>query len=81
MNGVRCVKCRHSMKKVSGVNRMFLGRYVISDTTLFVCEKCGEEFIEDKEYERIRKKIEEIESRMKIAAVHEVLAKTKFLVL
>lgn len=75
------VKCRHSMKKVSGVNRMFLGRYVISDTTLFVCEKCGEEFIEDKEYERIRKKIEEIESRMEIPAVHEVLVKTKFLVL
>lgn len=69
------------MKKISNVNRMFLDKYVISDTNMFVCQTCGEEFMEAKEYERIRKKIEAIESNIKIPAVQEVIARAKFLVL
>jgi len=81
MAAQKCTNCRHVMKKVSGVNRMFLGRYIISDTELYVCPKCGEEYIDAEEYERIRKKIEDIESKISIPAVHEVIAKIRFLVL
>ena len=77
----KCVNCKHVMKKVSNVNKMFLNRYIISDATVFVCQTCGEEYIDAKEYERIRKKIDTIETKTKIPAVHEVMARTKFLVL
>ena len=80
--GVRkCANCRHAMKKVSNVNKIFLDKYIVSDTTMYICEICGEEYIDAKEYERIRKKIEEIESRARIPAVCEVMARTRFLVL
>lgn len=69
------------MKKVKDVNKIFMDKYIISDTTMYVCGKCGEEYIEDKEYERIRKKIASIESKAKIPAVHQVLAKVRFLIL
>lgn len=81
MNVPKCSNCKQSMKKVSNVNRMFLNRYVISDATMFVCPVCGEEFMAAVEYERIRKKIDAIESKMVIPAVQEVIAKAKFLVL
>jgi hypothetical protein len=48
---------------------------------MYVCESCGEEYLDAKEYERIRKKVEAIESRARIPAVQEVMAKAKFLVL
>jgi YgiT-type zinc finger domain-containing protein len=69
------------MKKYSKVNKIFKGKYILSDVTMYVCEKCGEEYISDEEYERIRKKIEEIESKSRIPAVHEVIAKARFIVL
>lgn len=81
MNAPKCVNCKHAMKKFSDVNRMFLGKYIVSDATLYVCQKCGEEYIDAKEYERVRKKIGAIEAKSRIPAVHEVMAKTKFLVL
>ncbi|HLC69328.1 MAG TPA: YgiT-type zinc finger protein [Candidatus Bilamarchaeaceae archaeon] len=77
----KCVNCKHAMKKVSNVNKMFLNRYIISDATVYVCQTCGEEYLEAKEYERIRKKIDAIEIKADIPAVHQVMARTKFLVL
>ena len=76
-----CVNCKHAMKKVSNVNKMFLNRYIISDATVYVCPTCGEEYLDAKEYERIRKKIDAIEAKVGIPAVHQVMARTKFLVL
>ncbi|MBI5047315.1 YgiT-type zinc finger protein [Candidatus Micrarchaeota archaeon] len=81
MSVPNCVNCKHSMKKFTNVNRMFLSKYVISDTTMYICQTCGEEYLPAKEYERIRKKVAAIESRITIPAVQEVIAKTKFLVL
>ncbi len=52
---------------------MFLGKYIISDATVYVCPNCSEEYMDSKEYERIRKKIAAIESKNKIPAVHEVM--------
>lgn len=69
------------MKKVSNINKMFLNRYIISDATIYVCRTCGEEYIDAKEYDRIMKKIEAIESKASIPAVHEIMARAKFLVL
>ncbi len=81
MNAPKCANCKHSMKKVTNVNKIFMSKYVISDTTMYVCQTCSEEYIDAKEYERIRKKVETIESMVRIPAVQEVMAKTKFLVL
>lgn len=78
---MKCPECKATMKKVKDVNKIFMDKYIISDTTMYVCGKCGEEYIEDKEYERIRKKIASIESKAKIPAVHQVLAKVRFLIL
>ena len=69
------------MKKFSGVNRMFKGRYIISDATVYSCGKCGEEHIEANEYERIRRKINSIEAKAQLPAMQAVMAKAKFLVL
>lgn len=81
MDAPKCANCKCETKKVSNVNKMFMSKYVISDTTLYVCEKCGEEYLDAEEYERIRKKIDAVESRITIPAVQEVIAQTKFLVL
>ena len=81
MKDPKCVNCKHTMKKHTNVNRIFLDKYIISDTTMYICEKCGEEYIDAKEYERIRKKIESIESQTKIPAVQKVIDKARFLVL
>ncbi len=80
MKTPKCINCRHAMKKISRVNKIF-GKYIVSDTNLYVCETCGEEYLDAKEYERIRKKIDAIESKSTIPSVHEVIAKAKFLVL
>lgn len=69
------------MKRFSNVNKIFLDKYIISDANVYVCKKCGEEYIDAKEYERIRKKITAIESKSKIPAVHQAIARVKFLVL
>ena len=81
MNQPKCNNCKNSMKKVSNVNKMFLNKYIISDASMYVCETCGEEYIDAQEYERIRKKIDAIESKSNIPAVHEVMLRAKFLVL
>lgn len=81
MSVIKCFNCKHSMHKVSNVNKMFLNKYIISDANMYVCEKCGEEYLDGEEYERIRKKIDTIESKINIPSVHEVLANAKFLVL
>lgn len=81
MASPKCSNCKCSMKKISNVNRIFMDKYVISDAHIYVCAKCGEEYLDMKEYGRIMKKITEIESKMQIPAVHEVMAKTKFFVL
>lgn len=81
MSTHKCAACKCAMKKYSKVNKIFKGKYILSDVTIYACEKCGEEYISDEEYERIRKKIEEIEAKSRIPAVHEVIAKARFIVL
>lgn len=77
----KCAKCGRPMKKIMGANRIFKSKYIISDAAFFVCAKCGEEYIEPAEYERIRRKISSIESKKMVPAVQAVIAKAKFLVL
>ena len=81
MGAPKCSNCKIAMKKFSGVNKIFLNKYIVSDANVYICKKCGEEFIDAKEYERIRKKIASIESKSMIPAVHQVIARAKFLVL
>ncbi len=81
MSAPKCVNCKHEMKKMTNVNKIFSGKYIVSDTTLYVCGKCGEEYIDAKEYERIHKKISAIETKACIPAVHEVIMRARFLVL
>lgn len=69
------------MKKFAGVNKIFLNKYIVSDARIYSCARCGEEYIDAKEYERIRKKIAAIETKEMIPAVHQVMARAKFLVL
>jgi len=69
------------MKKVSGVDRSYLDKYIISDSTVYVCKTCGAEIIDSKEYERVRKKIDAIEKKAKIPAVQQMMAKVKYFVL
>lgn len=78
---VKCSNCGHAMKKFSGVNRIFKGKYIVSDATVYMCGKCGEEHITAQEYERVRKKIASIESKASLPSVQMVMAKAKFLVL
>lgn len=78
---VKCSNCGHAMKKFSGVNRIFKDRYIVSDATVYVYKKCGEEHITAQEYERIRKKIAAVESKAGIPSVQAVMAKARFLVL
>ena len=81
MKPKKCAKCHGDLEEVRGINKIFLNRYIISDARMKVCKRCGEEYISDKEYERIRQKIADIESKKKIPEVSEVLAKAKFFVL
>lgn len=69
------------MKKFSGINRIFKAKYIVSDATVYMCGKCGEEHITAQEYERIRRKIASIESKASIPSVQAVMAKARFLVL
>jgi len=69
------------MKKVSGVDRSYLDKYIVSDSTVYVCGKCGAEIIDSAEYERVRKKIAAIEKKAKIPAVQQMMAKVKYFVL
>ena len=66
MSAIKCVNCKKAMKKVTGVNRLFCDRYMISGTRLYVCSTCGEEYLDAGEYERIRKKIDAIETKTSI---------------
>jgi len=82
MNAPKCANCKRAMKRHTGVNKLFLNKYIVSDATVYLCARCGEEYMDEKEYERIRKKIAAIEGKgKKISAVHQVIAKAKFLVL
>lgn len=81
MSVPKCVNCRCPTKKISKANMMFLEKYLISDATFYLCKTCGEKYFYAEEYGRIMKKIDAIESKSKIPAVQEVIAKTKFLVL
>lgn len=81
MGAPKCSNCKMAMKRFSKVNKIFLNKYIVSDAEVYVCKKCGEEYIQAKEYERIRRKIAAIESKSKIPAVHQVIARAKFLVL
>jgi DNA-directed RNA polymerase subunit RPC12/RpoP len=58
-----------------------MDKYVISDATVYVCENCGEEYLDDKEYSRISAKVREVESKLRVPELQEVLAKVRFLVL
>jgi len=69
------------MKKFTGVEKMYLNKYIIPDSTVFICKKCGEEVVELEECERIQKKIAAIEKKAKIPAVHQMMAKVKYFVL
>lgn len=55
-----CYKCKVPTRKVT--SSQLNGKYLITDATYFVCDKCGEEYTEGGEYERIRKKIAALES-------------------
>jgi len=55
MSAPKCVNCKTKMKKVSGMSKVFKRKYVVSDITSCVCQKCGEEYLTPKEYEMIRK--------------------------
>jgi|GEM_PF-1786543 len=77
----KCFRCNSAMKKVSGVDRSYLDKYIVSDSTVYVCGKCGAEIIDSAEYERVRKKIAAIEKKAKIPAVQQMMAKVKYFVL
>jgi YgiT-type zinc finger domain-containing protein len=57
MRTPKCVKCKLSTKKVT-INKIFMDKYVVSDATVYVCENCGEEYLDDKEYARIFAKVQ-----------------------
>ncbi len=80
MSEVKCVKCKNKTKKLV-VSKLFLNKYIVEKITIHVCEKCGEEYIAPAEYERIRKKIGDMEERSKIPAVSKMLARVRYLVL
>ena len=80
MSTPKCVKCKILTKKVT-VNKIFMDKYVVSDAMVYVCENCGEEYLDDKEYSRIFTKVQEVESKLRIPELQEVLAKVRFLVL
>jgi YgiT-type zinc finger domain-containing protein len=80
MNTPKCVKCNLPTKKVT-VNKIFMDKYVVSDTTVYVCGNCGEEYLDDKEYSRISAKVQEVDNKLRIPELQEVLAKVRFLVL
>jgi hypothetical protein len=58
-----------------------MDKYVVSDTTVYICGNCGEEYLDDKEYARISAKVQEVENKLRIPELQEVLAKVRFLVL
>jgi len=58
-----------------------MDKYVVSDAAVYVCGKCGEEYLDAREYSRISAKVQEIESKMRIPELQEVLAKVRFLVI
>jgi len=68
------------MKKML-VPKLFLNKYIVSAVAVYKCGHCGEEMLESKEYEIVRKKIEDMEAKSKIPAIASIMAKVKYLVL
>jgi len=80
MKKIDCAECNGKMEKAV-VPRLFLNRYIVSEVTLYRCKQCGEELLEGKEYERVRKTIEQMEVKAKKPAIAKMLAQVKYLVL
>ncbi|MBI2530365.1 MAG: YgiT-type zinc finger protein [Candidatus Diapherotrites archaeon] len=56
---MKCIKCNGSTKIVE-TGRVFFGKVVVSPVRAEKCLKCGEEYLDEKEYESVRKKLEKI---------------------
>ncbi len=77
MKTPKCFKCEKYTKKVSPATRLFSGKYLLSDVTVFVCPECSEEYYDLDEYGKISKKINAIES----TTPQKALAQAKLVVL
>jgi len=56
---MKCIKCNGSTK-IAGAGRVFFDKVVVSPVRVEKCLKCGEEYLDEKEYERVRRKLEKI---------------------
>jgi len=52
----KCIHCNTPTKKVSA-KRNYLNKYLIENVQILKCTKCGEEYLGEDEYEKIRIKI------------------------
>jgi len=60
---MKCIKCGGKTEAaVSG--RIYFDKIVINPVKVQKCRKCGEEYLGEKEYERIRKKTQEIKKKI-----------------
>jgi len=58
---MKCVKCGGKTRSAVS-NRIYFDKIVVNPVKVQKCAKCGEEFLSEKEYERIRKKVEGIKN-------------------
>jgi YgiT-type zinc finger domain-containing protein len=56
---MKCIKCGADTKKAES-HRVFHDKIVIKPVSVQKCQKCGEEYLGEQEYDRIMHKLEEI---------------------
>ena len=73
---MKCINCGGETKAVES-RRVFYDKIVVNPAKVEKCRRCGEEYMGEKEYERIRHKVEEIKEQIKPPAFKKI----QFLVL
>lgn len=73
---MKCILCGEHTEEVKS-RKVFFDQIIINPAIVNKCIKCGEEYTGEKEYERIRKKVEEIKKDIE----PEAFKKIQFLVL
>jgi len=58
---MKCIKCGGSTRKTES-RRIFFDKIVVNPAIVEKCKKCGEEYMGEQEYERIRQKVEKIKA-------------------
>ena len=60
---MQCIKCESRLEKTK-TSRTFFGNIIVEDIEALKCKNCGEEYFDEKSYDKTLKKIREIKGKI-----------------